>query len=594
MWGEGYMEKNRKKTEVLLPLVKRHAPAYLMGLVTLFVVDYVNLFVPQYMGEVTDGLEAHLLDTAGILAICAKIVLCGAVVFAGRFLWRYFIFGSARKIERELRDTLFAKLETLPQRYYHEHKTGDLMSYFTNDLEAVRQAIGPAVVTCFDSSVLTILVLYRMMTNVSVKLTLYTLIPMAVLAVFGYFFGEAIERRYAKMQKAFAELSDYVQESISGERVVKAFVQEEKQSEAFRAVNENKRRATLNVVKLDAAFGPILHFLVGLTYVVAIVVGGYYTMLGDMTLGDFVAFNMYIGSLVWPMLALGDSITMISQGVAGLGRIHEVMDEQSEIVDDPEPDKVESLTGQISIRGMSFAYQKDLPDALHDVSVEIAPGETLAVMGRTGAGKTTLVNLLCRVYDVSEGSICFDGHDVRKIPLHVLHENIAYVPQDNFLFSNTLANNISFGRLDATREQIEQAAKDADIHDNIIDFPEGYDTVVGERGVTLSGGQKQRSSIARALLKDSPILILDDALSAVDTDTEETILENLKRVRQGKTTIIIAHRVSTVQNADHVLVLDEGGVVEYGGHDELLQKEGGVFATMWKKQQLEKQLMLED
>ena len=588
------MKKLKERQGVLRPLLKKHALEYLLGLVTLFVVDYVNLFVPQFMGDVTDGLEAHTLDTAGIYAICAKIALCGAVVFAGRFLWRYFIFGTARKIERELRDTLFGKLETLPQRYYHEHKTGDLMSYFTNDLEAVRQAIGPAVVTCFDSSVLTVLVLYRMMTRVSVKLTLYTLIPMGVLAVFGYFFGEAIERRYAKMQKAFAELSDYVQESISGERVVKAFVQEEKQSVAFRAVNENKRRATMNVVKLDAAFGPILHFLVGLTYVVAIVAGGYYTMLGDMTLGSFVAFNMYIGSLVWPMLALGDSITMISQGVAGLNRIHEVMDEQSEIFDDPHPDPVDSLTGQISIKNLNFTYQKDLPNALHDVNVEIAPGETLAVMGRTGAGKTTLVNLLCRVYDVTGGSIEFDGHDIRKIPLHVLHENIAYVPQDNFLFSNTLANNISFGRLDATQEQIEAAAKDADIHENIMDFPEGYATMVGERGVTLSGGQKQRASIARALLKDSPILILDDSLSAVDTDTEETILENLKRVREGKTTILIAHRVSTVQNADHVLVLDEGGVAEYGGHDELLQKENGVFATMWKKQQLEKQLLLED
>ncbi|MBE6908896.1 MAG: ABC transporter ATP-binding protein [Ruminococcaceae bacterium] len=585
---------SKKAAQVLGPLLRRHAAAYLLGLVTLFVVDYVNLFIPQYMGEVTDGLAANALDARGIFAVCAKIVLCGAVVLVGRFFWRYFIFGSARKIERELRDLLFAKLETLPQRYYHEHKTGDLMSYFTNDLEAVRQAIGPAVVTCFDSSVLTILVLYRMMVNVSVSLTLYTLIPMGVLAVFGYFFGEAIERRYAKMQKAFAELSDYVQESVSGERVVKAFVQEKKQAEAFRAVNDKKRRATLSVVRLDAAFVPALHFLVGLTYVVAIAVGGWYTMIGDMSLGDFVAFNMYIGSLVWPMLALGDSITLISQGIAGLGRLHEIMDERSEIVDDPQPDDVTHLTGQITIRNMSFAYQKGLPDALHGVDVEIAPGETLAVMGRTGAGKTTLVNLLCRVYDVTGGSIRFDGHDIRKLPLRVLHENIACVPQDNFLFSDTLAGNIAFGRPGATREQIEQAARDADIHDNIMDFPEGYDTMVGERGVTLSGGQKQRASIARALLKDSPILILDDSLSAVDTDTEETILENLKRVRRGKTTILIAHRVSTVQNADHVLVLDEGRVVEYGGHDELLAKENGVFATMWKKQQLEAQLLLED
>jgi len=588
------MKKIRERRGVLRPLLKKYSLSYLAGLATLLIVDYVNLFIPQFMGEVTDGLAAHTLDAHGIFVICSKLVLVGVVCMVGRWGWRYFLFGTARKIERIIRNQMFEKLETLPQQYYHAHKTGDLMSYFTNDLDAVRMAIGPCVVSAFDATVLTILVLYRMMTYVSVSLTLYTLIPMGVLAVFGYFFGEVIERRYAKMQKAFADMSDYVQESVSGERVVKAFVQEKKQDEAFRAVNANKRRATLNVVRLDAAFGPILRFLVGVTYVVAIIVGGWYTMIGDMSLGRFVAFNMYIGSLVWPMIALGDCITMISQGIAGLDRIHEVLDSESDITDDPAPDAVDALSGQISIRDMSFRYQSDLPCALEHVSVDVAKGETLAVMGRTGAGKTTLVNLLCRVYDVTEGSITFDGHDIRKIPLHVLRENIAYVPQDNFLFSNTLANNISFGKLDATEEEIEQAARDADIHDNIMEFPERYQTVVGERGVTLSGGQKQRSSIARALLKDSPILILDDSLSAVDTDTEETILENLKRARAGKTTIMIAHRVSTVQNADNVLILEEGHIVEYGPYETLLHKEGGVFATMVQKQQLEKQLLAED
>ena len=587
------MKKILERQGVLRPLLKKYALAYIVGLATLFTVDYVNLFIPQFMGDVTDGLAAHLLDAHGVMRICVKIALCGVVVMVGRAAWRYFIFGSARKIERILRDQMFRKLETLSQRYYHEHKTGDLMSYFTNDLEAVRMAIGPSIVSAFDSTVLTVLVLYRMMSHVSVKLTLYTLIPMGILAVFGYFFGETIERRYAKMQKAFAGMSDYVQESISGERVVKAFVQEKLQHEAFRAVNENKRQATLNVVKLDAAFGPILHFLVGLTYVVAILIGGYYTLLGDMTLGRFVEFNMYIGSLVWPMLALGDSITLISQGIAGLNRIHEIFDEVPDIQDDPNCDDVSALTGQISIRNMTFRYRDDMPPALHDISVEVAAGETLAVMGRTGSGKTSLVNLLCRVYDVTDGSITYDGHDIRKIPLHVLHENIAYVPQDNFLFSNTLAGNMAFGKLDATQEEIEAAAKAADIHDNITEFPEGYETVVGERGVTLSGGQKQRVSIARALLKDSPILILDDSLSAVDTDTEETILENLKRVRAGKTTIMIAHRVSTVQNADHILVLDEGGTIEYGTRDELMAAHG-AFATMVEKQQLEAQLLAEE
>ncbi len=589
------MRKAREKRPPLLrPLLRRYAGSYLLGLLTLFLVDYVNLFIPQLMGEVTDGLAVQGMDAAGVLSLALRIVLCGAVVAVGRFFWRYFLFGSARKIERELRNRLFARLETLSQRYFNEHKTGDLMSYFTNDLEAVRVAIGPEVVSAFDAVVLTMLVLYRMLTYVSVELTLYCLIPMGVIAFFGYFFGEAMERRYAKMQKAFALLSDRVQESLSGERVIKAFVQEQREAEAFRRVNEHKRRTTLDVVKLDMAFGPVLRLLVGVTYVIAIVVGGRLTLAGEMSLGRFVAFNLYIGSLVWPMLALGDSITYISQGVAGMQRIHEVYDAQPEITDSPEPDDVTALSGEIELEHVSFRFREDLPDCLRDLSVRVAPGETLAVMGRTGSGKTALVSLLTRSYDIQSGSIRFDGHDIQNIPLRVLRENIACVPQDNFLFSDTVRGNIAFGKPGAEQAEIVRAAVAADIHDNIMDFPERYDTVVGERGVTLSGGQKQRSSIARALLKDSPILILDDALSAVDTDTEETILRNLKTLRAGKTTILIAHRVSTVANADHILVLEEGRVREYGSHAELMAIPGGVFRTMAEKQQLERQLDLED
>ena len=588
------MKEKLKRRGILRPLLKKYALRYLVGVAMLYIVDWIGLFIPQLTGEITDGLAAHALDGRGVALLAGKIVLCGAAVMLGRFFWRYFIFGTARRIERDLRDQLFVKLETLSQSYYHAHKTGDLMSYFTNDLEAIRTAVGPVIVSAFDSVVMTIMVLYRMMTYVSVKLTLYTLIPMAVIAVFGYFFGEAIEKRYAKMQKAFADLSDRVQESISGERIIKAFVQERQEAERFRAVNENKRKATMNVVKMDAAFGPILRFLIGVTYVVAIVYGGWLTITAEMTLGKFVAFNAYIGSLVWPMLALGDSITYFSQGYAGIDRIHEVFDVEPEVRDAAEPDDVDTLRGEIDIRDLTFEYRADVDTGIRDLTLHVAPGETLAVMGRTGSGKSTLVNLLCRAYEVPEGTIFFDGHDIRRITLDALHKNIAYVPQDSFLFSDTISRNVAFGRPDAKPEEIAAACEAADVHGDIMDFPERYETVVGERGVTLSGGQKQRVSIARALLKDSPILILDDSLSAVDTDTEETILSNLRRARAGKTTIMIAHRVSTVMSADRILVLEDGRMAEYGSREELMAIPGGIFRTMAEKQQLERQLELQD
>lgn len=582
---------NRKKS--LFSYIWKYKLQYAVGLFTLLMVDYIGLFIPQYTGEITDGLTAHTLGASQIASLVWKMILCGVVIAAGRFCWRYFLFGTARKIECELRNDMFAKLETLSQRYFNENKTGDLMTYFTNDLEAVRNALGSSIMSCFDSVVMTVLVLYKMMTYVSFRLTLTVLIPMALIAVFGYYFGEEFERRFSKKQQAFAKLSDHVQESISGERVIKAFVQEEKQLQAFERVNDNNRKANLGVVKLMATFGPSLDFAVGFTYAVTIIYGGYLCMIGNITLGRFIAFNTYIGSLVWPMLAFGDGITSVSQGIAGMRRLHQVFDEKPDISDPANGNEKLVLQGKITLKEVNFTYKDSLPNALSDITLEIQQGETLAILGRTGSGKTTLVNLLCRVYDITSGSIEFDGVDIKSIPLHILHENIAYVPQDNFLFSDTLAKNIAFGKPDAAQNEIIEACENACIHDNIIDFSEQYETMVGERGVTLSGGQKQRSSIARALLKDSPILILDDSLSAVDTDTEEKILMNLKKIRQNKTTIMIAHRVSTVQNADHILILDEGKMIEYGTYDELMDL-GGVFKTMVQKQQLEKQLEVEN
>ena len=578
-----------KKKSFILSYVWRYKWNYILGIITLYAVDYLNLFIPQFTGEITDGLRSHSLDMNGVVHLISSIILVGLGLAVGRFFWRIFIFGAARKIEYELRNDMFAKLETLSLRYFNENKTGDLMTRFTNDLQAIRNLLGPAIISAFDAIVLTILVIYKMMTYVDVKLTLIACVPMIIIAVGGYYFGEEIERRFGRKQKAFADLSDMVQESISGARVIKAFAQESEELDAFGKVNDKNRKENLNVVKLYAVVMPLLDVIVGVSYVIAIIYGGKLAVTGEITLGRFIAFNTYLGSLVWPMIAMGDSITSFSQGQAAIKRIKEVFDENPDIFDSEDVVDIKELKGEIELSNLTFSYSPELPNALEDVSVKVKQGYTLAILGRTGAGKTTLVNLLERLYDVEDGMIKIDGYSIRQIPLKTLRENIAYVPQDNFLFSDTLQKNIAFGLTTATLEDVIKACEAACVHDNIIDFPEGYETMVGERGVTLSGGQKQRSSIARALLKNSPILILDDSLSAVDTDTEERILENLKELRKDKTTIIIAHRISTVVNADHVLVLENGKLAEYGTPEELMVL-GGIYRNMYEKQQLEKQL----
>ena len=579
----------QKKEGILFPYLWKYKFSYVLGLLTLLIVDYMSLYIPELTGNIVDGLSLGEIDLSGAGKLCLSILACAAIVALGRFLYRYFIFGTARKIEYEIRNSMFAKLETLSQRFYNENKTGDLMTHFINDLQATRMAIGPAIISMFDAIVMTSMVLYKMMFKVDLKLTLMTLFPMLVIAVGGYYFGEAFDKRFGEKQAAFAKMSDHVQESISGERVIKAFTQEKLQLQAFAEINDNNRTKNLRVVKLMASAFPILELVIGTTYVVTLVYGGYLTLHGEITLGSFIAFNSYVGMLIWPMIAFGDTITSVAQARAALTRIRHIYDEIPEIQEAPDCVDVDTLHGDIRFEDVSFSYNADGNEVLSDIDVHIKAGETLAVLGRTGSGKTTFVNLLTRMYDTTKGTIYIDGYDIKKIPLKVLRESIAYVPQDNFMFSDTLLNNIKFGNLDATMDEVIKACQDASIHDNIMDFPDQYETMVGERGVTLSGGQKQRSSIARALLKKSPILIMDDSLSAVDTDTEGQILENLTKLGITQTKIMIAHRVSTVQHADHILVLDEGKIVEYGTHDELMAKNG-IFRSMYDKQQLEKEL----
>lgn len=570
----------------LFQYIKRHKYQYTAGIITLFVVDFANLFIPRLTGTITDGLTAHSLDWNGIKLCLLAIFGLGLTLALGRFLWRFFLFGASRSIEKELRNDMFRHLEKMSVEYYNEHKTGDLMTRFTSDLNAIRMAIGPAVICVFDASVMTIMVICQMMYYVNIRLTLLAIIPMLLICAGEIYYGKIMHARFRERQEAVSDLTDFVQESFSGVRVIKAFVRERSQMRAFARANRHTMDKNLNVVRLQAVVMPLLDVIIGLSSLITLVYGGYLALVGEITLGRFVAFNQYINMLVWPMLACGDAINMFSQGSASTRRIREIFDEKPEIYDRKDVQPPDEIRGDITFSHLTFIHRGHSEPTLKDINLEIPAGTTLAIIGRTGNGKSTLVNLLLRLYNTKPGMILIDGRDINTIPLKALRENIAYVPQDNFLFSDTLKANIAFGTEEEDMDAITCATSVACIHENIVSFPDGYETIVGERGVTLSGGQKQRSSIARALMKDSPILILDDSLSAVDTDTEERILKNLKENRRGKTTLLIAHRISTIQNADVIMVLEDGEAKEIGNHESLMA-QNGIYRDMFEKQQLE-------
>ena len=566
--------------------IRRHRLQYILGILTLFFVDYANIFIPKLTGVITDGLTAHSMDWVDVKRNLLYLFLLGLSLAVGRFFWRYFLFGASRSIEKELRNDMFAHLEKMDVEYYNEHKTGDLMTRFTSDLNAIRMAIGPAVISVFDASVMTFMVIFQMMYYVSMKLTLLTLIPMLLILFGEIYYGKIIRPRFTARQEAVSDLTDYVQESFSGIRVIKAFVREKSQRYHFLKENTNTMEKNLSIAKIQCFIIPLLDVVIGLSSLITLIYGGYLALLGDITLGRFVAFNQYINMLVWPMLACGDSVNMFSQGAASIHRVQEIFDSKPEVADTDKTEPVDEIKGEITFNHLSFIHRGHSEPTLEDINLHVPAGTTLAIIGRTGNGKSTLVNLLLHLYNTKPGMLLIDGKDINTIPLKTLRENIGYVPQDNFLFSDTLKSNIAFGAEDEDMGAITSATRAACIHENIVQFPDGYETIVGERGVTLSGGQKQRSSIARALMKNAPILILDDALSAVDTDTEEHILHNLKKNRAGKTTILIAHRISTIQNADIIMVLENGTAAEIGNHASLMEQHG-IYYDMFEKQQLE-------
>ena len=574
--------------------IKRHRLQYILGIITLFIVDIANVFIPKMTGNITDGLKAGNIDWAGITHYLLILFLLGLTLAVGRFLWRYFLFGASRSIEKELRNDMFAHLETMDVEFYNQNKTGDLMTRFTSDLNSIRMAIGMAVICVFDAVVMSAMVIVQMMHYVDVRLTLMAVIPMLFILFGELYYGKVIMARFKARQEAVSDLADFVQESFSGIRVIKAFVREKAQRYAFARENQKNLEKNLDIARMQSVVMPLLDVIIGLSSLITLLFGGYLAVNGQISLGRFVAFNQYINMLVWPMLACGEAVNMFSMGGASLKRVKAVFDAEPEVKDpqngdegiraaEEVPVQEHEIVGHIRLEHLTFTHQDSNEPVLNDITLDVPAGTTLAIVSKTGGGKSTLVNLLLHLYNTKRGMIFIDNRDINDIPLKELRENIAYVPQDNFLFSDTLRSNISFGVEDEDMEEIVAATKAACIHDSIAEFPDGYETIVGERGVTLSGGQKQRSSIARALMKDAPILILD---SAVDTDTEEQILENLKVNRRGKTTILIAHRVSTIQNADRIMVLEDGKAKEIGNHEELMRQDG-IYHGMVEQQQLE-------
>lgn len=576
-----------KKIKALFKYAYKYRFKYLIGISFLILVDMLQLIPPKLIGYITDSISKGTATKGLLLTYIAYVVFIAFFMAVGRYIWRMYIIGTSRKVEYDMRNNYFEHLQTLSVNFYNKNKTGDLMSLATNDLNAVRMALGQGVMMLTDSITLTIATIIIMAT-INLRLTLISLIPLPFVTLTALKFGKNIHKRFLKVQKAFSKLTELVQENFSGIRIIKSFVQEQKENEKFIEENQNYLETNMSLVKVIGIFQPLIEFIASLSFVVFLGAGGIFVIYGYISLGDFIAFNMYLGNLIWPMMAVGWVINNIQRGFASLERIEMVLRERPEITD-KNVETANSINGDIVINNLTFTYPGSETSALSNINLHIKSGDTLGIIGRTGSSKSTFVNLLVRLYNVEDGKIIIGGTDINKIPLEVLRENIGFVPQDAFLFSSTVGENINLPFEELDMEKVVQAAKDSDIYDNIMDFSERFDTVVGERGVTLSGGQKQRISIARALIKNPELLILDDCLSAVDAKTETKILKNLKRIMKDRTSIIISHRISAVKDSILIAVFDEGRIIERGTHNELLENKG-LYFDIYEKQQLEQKI----
>ncbi len=551
---------------------------YLFGLAALIAVDYVQLVVPELYKMTVNGMNTGYVDYNGVKTvfdmdflldrICLPMIGIILTLVAGRFLWRICFFGTAIKVETSIRGTMFDHCRNLPQEFYQKNKVGNLMSLFTNDLETIHECAGWGVMMLFDALFLGVLSVVKM-SHMNLTLTLLSLIPMAMLLAGSLVLGKYLTKKWDRRQAAFSSLSDFAQESFSGIAVIKAFVKESRELMAFKSLNRENEDANVDYTRFSTLMRIFVTLFIESVICVILGYGGYLVYDGVFNAGQLVEFIGYFTAIVWPIMAVSDLIDMSSRGKASLNRVAELLEAKCDVTDSENVTDVEALKGDIEFRNLTFRYPDGEFDVLENVSFKIKAGENVGIIGKTGAGKTTLVDLILRTYNVPDGTLFIDGHDVNTIPIRTVRKYAAYVPQDNFLFGETIESNIAFATDGGNHDDVETAAKLSDIHDNVMEFPEGYDTMLGERGVTVSGGQKQRISIARALMKDAAILILDDSVSAVDVKTEKVILENLRTTRNGKTTILIAHRITTVQGMDKIVFIDDGKIVAVGKHDEL-------------------------
>jgi ATP-binding cassette subfamily B protein len=568
----------------VLPYLKKSYKQILGGIAMLILVDIAQLAVPKVMQYAIDHIQSRSIDNTGLIYIALIIVALAIAVMVLRFFWRILIIGNSHKIEQSLRQDFYNHLLKLSQNFFNKSKTGDLMAYATNDLGSVRMLFGMGFIAAMDIIFMTV-ASFSFMLSINFRLTALAIIPLPFLSFTISYFGKRMHKGFAKVQESFATLSGRIQESISGIRIVKAFVQEKAELEKVDEVSVNFVQQNIKLAKISGIFHPFMSFVISTSMIITLLFGGRAAIRGEITIGEFIAFFSYLGMLVWPMIAIGMIVDMYQRGTASLKRLNEIFEIKPEIDDTDADSSITEIKGSIEIRNLNFRYGEGLPLIFSDVSAKLDAGKTLAVVGRTGSGKTSLIELLVRIYNPPRESILIDGRDIYEIPLNVLRRDMVLVPQDIFLFSDTIANNIRLGNPDTPDEAVFNAAKAANVYNEIMEFEQGFETVIGERGVTLSGGQKQRVAIARALLTDPQILILDDALSAVDTKTERHILENLIKVRQGKTTIIIAHRISSIQHADKIIVLGDGVILERGTHQSLVD-QGGLYSELVEKQRI--------